>query len=357
MVVRSGYIAGKNGAGPQVERLERALEEYYDAPHALVFNSATSALHAALFAVGVKPHKADEPKPRVLVSPFTMSASAAAIIHAGAIPMFCDINRNNYCMDWETPNTRRAERTGFRSWKAAVLVHLFGYHADYPRHSAWPIVHDAAQAPSLMPVPHRGQDVWVYSLNQHKIIQCGEGGYALCYRRELADKMHAIRNHGEAHIHSESCRGKPPQYHDCWSGHTLGWNYRMTEMQAEIAYNELQELDSRLAIRRIIGAKYWPDSKNRDWYIAPACGVQVPNVQARKGYVPPVYKLEYFVKNRIRRGTPCPIAEEIAENFVYYMGSDLVEAHADIRSNPVIQQSRPARPVPRHHFPTNSAAR
>lgn len=356
MNIRSGYIAGKEGAGPAVERLERALEEYYNVPHALVFNSATSALHAALFSVGVTPHKADEPKPRVLVSPFTMSASAAAIIHAQAIPVFCDILRDNYCMDWDHPKARRAERTGFRSWKAAVLVHLFGYHADYPKHSAWPIVHDAAQAPSLMPVPWRGQDVWVYSLNQHKIIQCGEGGYALTFRREQADKMHAIRNHGEAHVHTSSCRGKPPKYYDCWSGAILGWNYRMTEMQAEIAYEELQHLDYRLATRRILCQKYWPDSKNRDWYIAPACGVQVPNVAAKKGYVTPVHKLEYFVRNRINRGTPCPVAEEIAENFVYYQVSDIVEAHADIGSHPGIQQPRPPRPMSRHSFTANSVS-
>ena len=114
--VYSGYLVGKPDGGPECEAFERELQAYYGVPYARVFNSATSALHSALAAVGVS---RDD---RVVVPAYSMSASAAAIVHCGAWPVFADID-DHFCLSHRTVKAVRTERT-----KAMVLVHLNDLH-------------------------------------------------------------------------------------------------------------------------------------------------------------------------------------------------------------------------------------
>lgn len=278
--VFSGYRVGKPTGGEQCEALERDLETHYSVPHARVLNSGTSALHAALVAVGVGP--GDE----VMVPAYSMSASASAILHAGATPVFCDIG-DDYCLDWDDARARTTPRT-----RAVVLVHLFGHHATVPADIACAVVHDASQSPSLAPRVRDGRaDLWVYSLNQWKIVTCGEGGYILAFDQALADRIHLVRNHGE-----------------CVSDDVLGYNYRMTEMEAKVARAEFADLDRRLDERRTWAYfKYHEhdlpeDRGNIDWFIYP---VRVypdkreeyaARVGGNVGYHKPIYQLPYFQK-------------------------------------------------------------
>lgn len=249
-------------------------------PKARVVNSATSALHAALEAAGVRGRE-------VIVPAYTMSASASAIIHAGGIPRFADIG-DDYCLDWEDVRGRVDSSTA-----AIVLVHLFGHHASVPSWVKIPVIHDASQSPSLRPNARRAEfgDIWCYSLNQWKIVTSGEGGYALTFSSRLADRLHAVRNHGE-----------------CYTKDILGWNYRMTEPVARLGRNEFRQLDQRLAERgawaddlsRAYGIS---DPGNKDWFLYP---VRIPSgerelfarrVGGRCGYHKPLYRLPYFASH------------------------------------------------------------
>jgi perosamine synthetase len=241
----SGYRVGSDEGGPQCEKLERELEQYYKVAHARVFNSATSALHAACVALGVG--KGD----KVIVPNYTMSASAAAVVHAGATPVLTDI-ADDYCLDWGAARRNLSGRV-----RAIMPVHLFGHHTAVPDWAReFDIIHDCSQSPSVLPDASL-RSIWVHSLNQWKIITCGEGGYALTNSSALAARMHSVRNHGE-----------------CFSEDIIGHNYRMTEMQAAIAREEFNILDKRLDERREWAAEFSSkhdlrDYNNRDWFLYP----------------------------------------------------------------------------------------
>ena len=312
----SGYIAGHPIGGPLCEKLERRLENYYSVSYARVFNSATSALHACVETLHLKKGR------RIPCPAYTMSATAAAIVHAGYTPHFVDISRDNFCIDF----TKLKTRGQHMSRQAMVLVHLFGYHVtDIPLMAAKTIIHDCAQTPSLKPNKHRRRDMWVHSLNEHKIISCGEGGYVLTFSKSIADKLHAIRNHGE--VLREDI---------------LGHNYRMTEMQAEVAIDELDELDNRLVARREVCSQYWPNSTNQDWWLAPALGVNIYNATRHQGYTTPLHRIPYFKnKSRYQPRVRPVVAEEIEASMIWYDPLELVELYESdgIGSHTSVQQS------------------
>lgn len=268
----SGYRVGSSTGGPECEELERELERYYGVPHARVFNSATSALYGAIVAAIPRFTATHIDCPAL-----SMSASAAAIEHTGRFINFVDIGED-YCLDWDQRSLPD---------NPVMLVHLFGHHAKVPAGFESVVIHDAAQSPTLRPDALRPQDVWVYSLNQHKIIQCGEGGYALTFSQEIADRLHAVRNHGE-----------------CNRSDILGWNFRMTEMQAALAREEFNVLDKRMAERVSWATKMrieyeLPDDRgNIDWFLYPirtgSPDAEAKRVGGRVGYHKPLPELPYF---------------------------------------------------------------
>ena len=160
--------------GPQVQAFEREWAEVYQTRHAIAVNSATSGLYAAVGAAGVGP--GDE----VIVSPFTMTASAIAPLIFNAIPVFADIDPETYTLAPEGVAARITPRT-----KAIIVVHIFGQPADMDplmtlanRHGLT-VIEDCAQAPFAAykgrPVGGLGH-MGVFSLNYHKHIHTGEGG-------------------------------------------------------------------------------------------------------------------------------------------------------------------------------------
>jgi len=261
--------------GPKVQQLERNWERYFNVNHAISVNSATSGLYAAVGAAGVSP--GDE----VIVSPYTMSASATAALVYGAIPVFADIDPEIFCISPESIRDRISPST-----KAIIVVDIFGHPADMKeimeiaQEHDLVVIEDAAQAPGATyhgkfagTLAHMG----VFSLNYHKTIQCGEGGMVVTDDEVLAERLRLIRNHAEVVIKHRNIENIV---------NLIGFNYRMTEIEAAIANEQLKKLDSLLR-PRIKAAEYLTK------HLAAFPGIQTPHVRSgiQHGYY--VYPIRY----------------------------------------------------------------
>lgn len=217
--------------GPEVQALEKEWATFFQVKHAISVNSATSGLFAAAGAAGVGP--GDE----VIVSPYTMSASATAPLIYGAIPVFADIEEDHFCLDPKSIEEKITKYT-----KAIVVVDIFGqpYDADTINEIAKKhnliVIEDAAQAPA-----GKYKDKWtgtladmgVFSLNYHKHIHTGEGGIIVTDNDELADRLRLIRNHAESVVEAKQVKNL---------NNMVGYNYRMTELEASLAREQLKKL-------------------------------------------------------------------------------------------------------------------
>lgn len=224
--------------GDEVRALEKEWAEKFGVKHAISVNSATSALYCAVGAAGIGP--GDE----VIVSPYTMTASASAALVYNAIPVFADIEEDYFCLDPKSIEEKITERT-----KAIIVVDIMGqpYNADVinaiaKKHNLI-VIEDAAQAPGAM---YKGKyagtlgDMGIYSLNYHKHIHSGEGGIIVTDNDELAERLMLIRNHAEAVVEAKGVNNLV---------NMIGFNYRMTEIEAAIAREQLKKLDYLLEAR------------------------------------------------------------------------------------------------------------
>ncbi|MDO8499653.1 MAG: DegT/DnrJ/EryC1/StrS family aminotransferase [bacterium] len=218
--------------GKEVKKLEKSFCRKFKVKHAVSFNSATTALHAAVAALGIGP--GDE----VIVPPLSMSATATVVIMNGAVPIFADVDERSFCIDPKSVAKKITKRT-----KAIIAVNLFGGPADLnaltklAKANGIKIIEDNAQSPGGI---YQGKftgtvgDIGVFSFNVHKVMQSGEGGILVtdndeyCYRAQLA------RNHGENIVSDQM---------DFVAGPIMGSNYRMTEIEAAIANQQLRKLD------------------------------------------------------------------------------------------------------------------
>ncbi|PHR55228.1 MAG: DegT/DnrJ/EryC1/StrS aminotransferase [Arcobacter sp.] len=247
-VLRSGKLSSYLGTwhddffgGTQVQKLERAWEKFFKVKHAISVNSATSGLYAAVGAAGIGP--GDE----VIVSAYTMSASATAPLVYGAIPVFADIEEEYYCLDVNSIKSKITSKT-----KAIIVVDIFGQVYDINAINALAkkynltVIEDAAQAPGAM---YKGNyagtfgDMGIFSLNYHKHIHSGEGGIIVTNDDNLADKLRLIRNHAEAVLSARGIKNKDELIN------MIGFNYRMTEIEAAIAHEQLKKLPDLLTER------------------------------------------------------------------------------------------------------------
>jgi perosamine synthetase len=250
-VLESGNLSGFLGSwsdrfygGPQVREFEKEWAELFEVDHAVSFNSWTSGLVAAVGAIGI------EPGDEVIVSPWTMTASAAAILAWNAIPVFADIDRNTYNLCPEsvikaiTPRTRAIMMPLiFGSAKGlAEVKEVAGKHGLI-------LLEDAAQTPYV-----RTEGGWAgtigdiggFSLNYHKHIHTGEGGMAVTNNPKYAEKMRLIRNHGEAVVEAKGEK----DITNC-----LGFNFRLGEIEAAIGRVQLGKLSSVVERRFHAGKK------------------------------------------------------------------------------------------------------
>jgi dTDP-4-amino-4,6-dideoxygalactose transaminase len=246
-VIRSGALSGFVGSpspefrgGTMVRRLEEAWRKRFEIAHAVSCNSATSALIMAIGAAGIGP--GDE----VIVSPYTMSATAMAVLLYGGIPVFADIESDCFCLDPASVRRRITQRT-----KAILTTDIHGQSSAMDELSAIArehrllVIADCAQsAGALYNNKHAGTlcDIGVFSLNRHKNMQCGEGGVAVTPDAELALRMQLIRNHGENLV--ETAEFRPQSL-----ANMIGFNLRMTEVEAAIAIEQLKKMDALNQIR------------------------------------------------------------------------------------------------------------
>jgi perosamine synthetase len=225
--------------GERVRAFEKAWENYFSVKRAISVNSATSGLIAAVGAIGI------EPGDEVIVSPWTMSATATAILVWNAIPVFADIEDETYNLD---PVSIEKNITPYT--KAILVTDIFGHPADLDaimeiaRKHGLKVIEDCAQAPGAM--YHGGfagtiADIGVFSLNYHKHIHTGEGGVCVTNDACLAERLQLIRNHAEAVAGDKGVEDL---------SNMIGFNFRMTEIEAAIGIEQLKKL-RKLTSRRI----------------------------------------------------------------------------------------------------------
>lgn len=346
--------------GSEVRTFEKEWANYYKVKHAIAVNSATSALYCAMGASGVGP--GDE----VIVSPYTMSASATAALIYNAIPVFADIEEDYFCLSPESIEARITKHT-----KVIVVVDILGLPYDAEKINAIAkkhnllVIEDCAQAPHAY---YKGKfagtlgDIGVYSLNYHKHIHTGEGGVIVTDNDELAERVRLIRNHAEAVVGKKGYSTLV---------NMLGFNYRMNEIEAAIGREQLKKLknlvDKRIEhvnylneklvlIPCLQPAKVRPNSTH-SYYVQPfkykaeiagvhrdkfveAVRAELPVIELREtegvkvggGYAKPLY-LEPLYQNKIaygQRGCPwschfytgavdyskglCPVTEKMYED-------------------------------------------
>jgi len=225
---------------------DQALENEVGArfqTHALAVNSCTSALIIACGAAGIQ--LGDE----VIVSPYSMCCSATSVLHYGAKPIFCDIEPETFCLVPEDVERKITEKT-----KAIIVVDLFGHTYsekidEIAKKYGLIVIEDAAQAIGAMRAgKYAGTlgHIGCYSFTQGKHLTAGEGGMIVTNDQELFIKASLLRNHAESVIHgmNNADRAKYGMYDNM-----VGFNMRMTEMQAAILRVQFKKLDKIIKAR------------------------------------------------------------------------------------------------------------
>jgi dTDP-4-amino-4,6-dideoxygalactose transaminase len=222
-VLSSGMLV----QGKRVEELEKRFSEYCQTKYAVAVNSGTAALHTALYALGLGENDT------VVTSPFTFVATANSILMQNANVAFADIKPDTFNIN---PDEIKITSTT----KAIISVDLFGQLADYDKINAiadendLKVVEDAAQAVGAEYNTKRAGsfgDIGIFSLYATKNITAGEGGIITTNSEEFYSQAKRFRNHGQD-------EGKRYQYHD------LGYNYRMSDISAAIAIEQLKKIDT-----------------------------------------------------------------------------------------------------------------
>jgi len=245
-VVESGVLSKYLGCwdpdffgGPKVREFERDWAEHFGSKHALAVNSATSGLICAVGALGI------EPGDEVIVSPWTMSASATAIVMWNAIPVFADIERDTFNLD-----PRAVEKCITPLTRAIMVTDIFGHAADLDAIMAiakkhdLKVIEDCAQAPGAV---YKGKfagtiaDIGIYSLNYHKHINTGEGGVCVSDDPALAERIQLIRNHGESVVGDKGVTHL---------ANMVGFNFRLGEIEAAIGVEQLRKLTTLVGERQ-----------------------------------------------------------------------------------------------------------
>jgi len=245
-VLRSDWIT----TGPKVEEFEEALAARVAARHAISFSSGTAALHGAAFAAGLAPGN------DAITTPLTFCATANCILYQGASPVFADINFDSLTID----PTEIAERITPRT-KAILPVDYAGHPADMDpimslaEAHGLTVIEDACHA---LGAQYRGMRVGslahmtVFSFHPVKHITTGEGGAVTTNDPKLAAKLRTFRTHGiESNARQRQADGQ-------WfyEMNSLGYNYRLSDINCALGISQLKKLDANLACRRSIALRY-----------------------------------------------------------------------------------------------------
>ena len=246
--------------GPKGPMFEKIVADYVGASYAVAVNSATSALHIACLALGLGPGDT------LWTSPITFVASANCALYCGARVDFVDIDpaTSNISIEALRRKLETAEREGLLP-KIVVPVHLCGQSCDMiavaelAKRYKFKVVEDASHAIGgryrESPVGScKYSDITVLSFHPVKIVTTAEGGMALTNDEEIAAKLALLRSHGITRDPSAMVRGSEgPWYYEQID---LGFNYRMTEIQAALGVSQMSRIDSYVSRRHSLAARY-----------------------------------------------------------------------------------------------------
>ena len=279
-VIESGVLSQFLGAwhadfygGPKVQEFERQCAKYFGVKHAVTVNSWTSGLIAAVGAIGI------EPGDEVIVTPWTMSASATAILHWNAIPVFADIDPETFNL---CPKSVEANITPYT--KAIMVVDIFGQSADMDELMAiaekhgLKVISDTAQAPGAF---YKGKyagtvaHVGGYSLNYHKHIHTGEGGIIVTNDDDIAERLQLIRNHAEVVVGDKGVANL---------SNMVGHNFRLGEIECAMGIEQLKKLTGFVESRQSLANRLTEGLKGLR-------GLHTPLVKADRTHVYYVYPL------------------------------------------------------------------
>jgi UDP-4-amino-4,6-dideoxy-N-acetyl-beta-L-altrosamine transaminase len=333
-VLRSDYIT----TGPKIAELENRIAEYTGAKHAVVVSNGTAALHAACFAAGIE--AGDE----VITTPMTFAASANCILYMGAKPVFADIDSRTYNIDPKEIERKITEKT-----KAIIPVHFTGQPCDMDEimkiaeKNGLTVIEDGAHA---LGAEYKGRRIGTigsmttFSFHPVKHITTGEGGAITTNDDNLYEKLIMFRTHGITRDKDLMNQDEGPWYYE---QHYLGYNNRITDIQAALGISQMNKLESFLEKRRSFAAAYnkllrglegitvpyQADYGNSAWHIyiirlnQTKLGLRrrevfeelrKRNIGVNVHYIP-VYYHPYFRELGYEKGI-CPVAEELYEEII-----------------------------------------
>lgn len=286
--LKSGWVT----QGPFTEKFEEKFKKYHPAKYAYAVSSCTAALHIAMLALGI--HEGDE----VIVPAYTWITSASCAEYVGARVKFVDVDKNSFNIDVTKIEDAITDRT-----KAIVAVHLFGYAAEMDeimdiahRHSLY-VVEDCACAVGTMykgkPVGTIG-DIGCFSFHPRKAVTTGEGGMCTTNDDVLATRIQQFRNHGASVVKKGDEYGKP-YYMGIFD--ELGYNLRLSDVQAAMGVAQLDKLDMLLDDRKKTAMYYYEKLKDDKRFLLPE--IKAENGHTFQSFVIKVSDGDRATRNRL----------------------------------------------------------
>ncbi|SEH88119.1 UDP-4-amino-4,6-dideoxy-N-acetyl-beta-L-altrosamine transaminase [Halobacillus karajensis] len=331
--LQSDYIT----TGPEIDAFEKGLADYVGASYAVAFSNGTAALHAACFAAGIT--NGDE----VITTPLTFVASANCVLYTGGKPVFADVNPKTYNIEPSSIESLITPRT-----KAIIPVDFTGQPADYDQIKAIAdkyrlvIIEDAAHA---LGAGYKGKkvgsysDMTMFSFHPVKHITTGEGGVITTNNRKYYEKLMMFRTHGITRDPAKLLEKRHPWEYEM---QFLGFNYRMTDLQAALGSSQLKKMDSFVAKRKAYVKAYNQSFRKMENILTPTQlpgtdssyhlyvirlsgplkglrkevfeALRAENIGVNVHYMP-VHTQPYY-KNRGYTKGMCPIAEKVYEQII-----------------------------------------
>jgi perosamine synthetase len=246
-VIESGWVT----QGPRVEAFEHAVADLSNAEHGIAVSSCTTALHLALVAAGVE--AGDE----VIVPSMSFIATANAVVHAGATPIFAEVEPDTYNLDLEHTRSLIGPST-----RAIMLVHQLGLPADIAAFTALADEHGLAlieDAACAIGSRYRGEPIGghsrfvCFSFHPRKLVTTGDGGMVLTSDADAAARLRRLRQHGMS-VNDSVRNAANTVIRESYL--EVAYNYRLTDIQAAMGIEQLRRLPDMLAKRQAFAARY-----------------------------------------------------------------------------------------------------